>query len=67
MGERGRAAQRRGAAGSLVVRVADEPSNATWAMFPPLEDARLRKRERYEAMAERALADLGPRLSRQAP
>ncbi|HEU4405834.1 MAG TPA: methylenetetrahydrofolate--tRNA-(uracil(54)-C(5))-methyltransferase (FADH(2)-oxidizing) TrmFO [Polyangiaceae bacterium] len=44
-----------------------QPSNVTWAMFPPLADARLRKRERYEAMAERALADLGPWLSRQAP
>jgi methylenetetrahydrofolate--tRNA-(uracil-5-)-methyltransferase len=44
-----------------------QPSNVTWAMFPPLENARLRKRERYEAMAERALADLGPWLARQAP
>jgi methylenetetrahydrofolate--tRNA-(uracil-5-)-methyltransferase len=44
-----------------------QPSNVTWAMFPPLADARLRKRERYEAMAERALADLGPWLARNAP
>ncbi|HEU4539123.1 MAG TPA: methylenetetrahydrofolate--tRNA-(uracil(54)-C(5))-methyltransferase (FADH(2)-oxidizing) TrmFO, partial [Polyangiaceae bacterium] len=44
-----------------------QPSNVTWAMFPPLDDARLRKRERYEAMAERALADLEPWLARNAP
>jgi methylenetetrahydrofolate--tRNA-(uracil-5-)-methyltransferase len=36
-----------------------QPSNITWAHLPPLVDRRLKKRDRYEAMAERALADLG--------
>jgi methylenetetrahydrofolate--tRNA-(uracil-5-)-methyltransferase len=35
-----------------------QPSNVTWAWLPPLADRRMRKRERYEAMARRALADL---------
>jgi methylenetetrahydrofolate--tRNA-(uracil-5-)-methyltransferase len=35
-----------------------QPSNVTWAWLPPVENRRLRKRERYEAMAERALRDL---------
>jgi methylenetetrahydrofolate--tRNA-(uracil-5-)-methyltransferase len=40
-----------------------QPSNITWAHLPPLVDEgrggrRLKKRARYEAMAERALADL---------
>jgi methylenetetrahydrofolate--tRNA-(uracil-5-)-methyltransferase len=35
-----------------------QPSNITWACIPPPDDARLRKRDRYQAMAERALADL---------
>jgi methylenetetrahydrofolate--tRNA-(uracil-5-)-methyltransferase len=37
-----------------------QPSNITWAHIPPLEgqDRRLKKRARYEAMAERALRDL---------
>jgi methylenetetrahydrofolate--tRNA-(uracil-5-)-methyltransferase len=37
-----------------------QPSNITWAHFPPLEgsDAKLKKRARYERMAERALVDL---------
>jgi methylenetetrahydrofolate--tRNA-(uracil-5-)-methyltransferase len=37
-----------------------QPSNITWAHFPPLEGTgrRLKKRARYEAMATRALADL---------
>ncbi len=37
-----------------------QPSNITWAHLPPLEGTgkRLHKRERYQAMAERALADL---------
>src|SRR5580700_271481 len=40
-----------------------QPSNVTWAWIPPLpppaprSGPRLKKRERYEAMAERALAD----------
>ncbi len=37
-----------------------QPSNVTWAHFPPLEDASLKKRERYDAMAARALVELGP-------
>ena len=38
-----------------------QPSNITWAHLPPLEgtNRRLKKRARYEAMAERALRDLG--------
>jgi methylenetetrahydrofolate--tRNA-(uracil-5-)-methyltransferase len=35
-----------------------QPSNVTWAWFPPLANRRLKKRERYEGLAERALADL---------
>jgi methylenetetrahydrofolate--tRNA-(uracil-5-)-methyltransferase len=35
-----------------------QPSNITWACIPPPADAKLRKRERYQAMAERALADV---------
>jgi methylenetetrahydrofolate--tRNA-(uracil-5-)-methyltransferase len=33
-----------------------QPSNVTWACLPPHENRRLKKRERYEALAERALA-----------
>jgi len=35
-----------------------QPSNVTWAWLPPLTDRRMKKRERYEAMAERALTEL---------
>ncbi len=35
-----------------------QPSNITWAHVAPLA-VRMKKRERYEAMAKRALADLG--------
>ncbi|APR75500.1 tRNA:m(5)U-54 MTase gid [Minicystis rosea] len=37
-----------------------QPSNITWAQMPPLEgkSRKLKKRARYEMMAERALADL---------
>ena len=35
-----------------------QPSNITWAHLPPIPNRRLKKRERYEAMAARALADL---------
>ncbi len=35
-----------------------QPSNVTWAWLPPMADRRMKKRERYEAMAERALVDL---------
>lgn len=35
-----------------------QPSNITWACIPPPSDPKLRKRERYQAMADRALADL---------
>jgi methylenetetrahydrofolate--tRNA-(uracil-5-)-methyltransferase len=36
-----------------------QPSNITWAHMPPLEGVskKLKKRDRYEAMAKRALAD----------
>jgi methylenetetrahydrofolate--tRNA-(uracil-5-)-methyltransferase len=36
-----------------------QPSNVTWAWLPPMTDRRMKKRERYEAMSERALSDLG--------
>ncbi len=37
-----------------------QPSNITWAHFPPLEgqSRKIKKRARYELLAERALADL---------
>jgi methylenetetrahydrofolate--tRNA-(uracil-5-)-methyltransferase len=35
-----------------------QPSNVTWAWLPPLVDRRLKKRERYEVMARRALEAL---------
>ncbi|HEX4446336.1 MAG TPA: methylenetetrahydrofolate--tRNA-(uracil(54)-C(5))-methyltransferase (FADH(2)-oxidizing) TrmFO [Polyangiaceae bacterium] len=35
-----------------------QPSNVTWAWLPPASDRRLKKRERYEAAAKRALDDL---------
>jgi methylenetetrahydrofolate--tRNA-(uracil-5-)-methyltransferase len=40
-----------------------QPSNITWACIPALENRRLKKRDRYAAMAERALADLEGWLS----
>jgi methylenetetrahydrofolate--tRNA-(uracil-5-)-methyltransferase len=43
-----------------------QPSNVTWAWLPPLEDRRMKKRERYEAMAHRALEMLA-RWIDQAP
>ena len=36
-----------------------QPSNVTWAWLPPMADRRMKKRERYEAMADRALSELG--------
>jgi methylenetetrahydrofolate--tRNA-(uracil-5-)-methyltransferase len=41
-----------------------QPSNITWAHVPPMEHRRLKKRERYEAMAARALRDLEPWAAR---
>jgi methylenetetrahydrofolate--tRNA-(uracil-5-)-methyltransferase len=41
-----------------------QPSNVTWAQFPPLDDPKLRKPEKYQVMADRALADLSPWLER---
>jgi methylenetetrahydrofolate--tRNA-(uracil-5-)-methyltransferase len=35
-----------------------QPSNITWAHLPPHPNRRLKKRDRYEAMAERALREL---------
>ena len=40
-----------------------QPSNVVWSMFPPLDDSKLRKRARYEVMAERALNDINPWLT----
>jgi methylenetetrahydrofolate--tRNA-(uracil-5-)-methyltransferase len=41
-----------------------QPSNITWAHLPALGDRRLKKRDRYEAMAERALGDLEAWMAR---
>lgn len=41
-----------------------QPSNVTWAWLPPLSDRRLKKRERYAAMASRGLEDLAKWLDR---
>jgi methylenetetrahydrofolate--tRNA-(uracil-5-)-methyltransferase len=35
-----------------------QPSNITWACMPPSADRRLKKRDRYQFMSERALVDL---------
>jgi methylenetetrahydrofolate--tRNA-(uracil-5-)-methyltransferase len=35
-----------------------QPSNITWACMPPHQNRRMKKRERYAALAERALVDL---------
>jgi methylenetetrahydrofolate--tRNA-(uracil-5-)-methyltransferase len=35
-----------------------QPSNITWACMPPVENRRLKKRDRYQVMSERALVDL---------
>jgi methylenetetrahydrofolate--tRNA-(uracil-5-)-methyltransferase len=43
-----------------------QPSNVTWAWLPPHENRRLKKRDRYQALAERALAALDGWL-REAP
>jgi methylenetetrahydrofolate--tRNA-(uracil-5-)-methyltransferase len=43
-----------------------QPSNVTWAWLPPMANRRLKKRERYEATAQRALEDLDMWV-RQAP
>jgi methylenetetrahydrofolate--tRNA-(uracil-5-)-methyltransferase len=40
-----------------------QPSNITWACIPPPPNVRLKKKDRYQAMADRALADLGVWLS----
>jgi methylenetetrahydrofolate--tRNA-(uracil-5-)-methyltransferase len=41
-----------------------QPSNVVWSMFPPLADSKLRKRDRYEALSVRALADFDAWLTR---
>ncbi len=43
-----------------------QPSNITFSHIAPWEGVRLKKRERYEAMAERALTDLSLWLSARA-
>lgn len=40
-----------------------QPSNITWACMPPAENRRLKKRDRYQVMSERALRDLDSWLS----
>lgn len=50
-------------------KMAYQPSNITWAHVPPLEGAsgkgarKMKKRDRYRRMAERALADIQPWLT----
>jgi methylenetetrahydrofolate--tRNA-(uracil-5-)-methyltransferase len=47
-----------------------QPSNLTWACIPPHENRRMNKRDRYIALAERALADHAnwfASLARRAP
>ena len=41
-----------------------QPSNVTWSMVTPWDGKRLKKRDRYEAMAERALRDFEPWCAR---
>jgi methylenetetrahydrofolate--tRNA-(uracil-5-)-methyltransferase len=40
-----------------------QPSNITWACMPPAENRRLKKRERYQLLSERALRDIDAWLS----
>jgi len=40
-----------------------QPSNIVFSMFPPI-DVRLKKRERYQMISDRALADLPPWIER---
>jgi methylenetetrahydrofolate--tRNA-(uracil-5-)-methyltransferase len=35
-----------------------QPSNITWACMPPSENRKLKKRERYQRLSERALVDV---------
>jgi methylenetetrahydrofolate--tRNA-(uracil-5-)-methyltransferase len=39
-------------------KVTFQPSNITWAHLPPHENRKLKKRERYTALAERALVEI---------
>lgn len=41
-----------------------QPSNITFSHLPPLGDAKLKKRARYEALAERALSELDAWMKR---
>ncbi len=41
-----------------------QPSNVTWSMVAPWTGKRLRKRDRYEAMAARAVEDFAPWAAR---
>jgi len=41
-----------------------QPSNITWACIPPPKDRRLKKKDRYQVMADRALVDLEAWLAR---
>ena len=43
-----------------------QPSNITWAHVAPMESTgkkKLKKRDRYQAMAERAIEDIAPWLA----
>jgi methylenetetrahydrofolate--tRNA-(uracil-5-)-methyltransferase len=50
-------------------KLAYQPSNITWAHVPPIPRVgrKLKKRDRYEKMAERALADLEPWIAKLRP
>ncbi len=39
------------------------PSNITWACLPPHENRRLKKRDRYQALSERAIVSIERWLS----
>lgn len=41
-----------------------QPSNITFSLLPPIADAKLKKRARYEALSARALADLAAWIER---
>jgi methylenetetrahydrofolate--tRNA-(uracil-5-)-methyltransferase len=44
-----------------------QPSNITFSHIPPFENRRLKKRERYTALAERALHDVDAWIARACP
>ncbi len=47
----------------VIGKAAYQPSNVTWAWLPPMLDRRLKKKDRYEALATRALTELATWLA----